>query len=193
MINWVLLSETPPVEGQRVMCSGRGWVEPDCVVKGGLFRKRVDTSLAGDAGYKEKWKDEKGKDLPLNRCPWGSTVFPTHWAAFPEPAVGVPYWSTLDQSDGPHVAPAPLEPPQPLTPVGKPKTLDKESIGLLQRIDKNCNDCAHLKRRFGPDAIAAPNMFYGDCALRGAQVTFVPATCMHSDNHGCFVHRKDLN
>ena len=38
---------------------------------GSEHEKLLDAEILKVA--KEKWKDEKGKDLPLNRCPWGST------------------------------------------------------------------------------------------------------------------------
>jgi hypothetical protein len=65
----------------------------------------------------------------------------------------------------------------------------------LQCIDRNCNDCAHLERLFGADAIAATTgntttVFYGHCRVKQRPTMFMPATCMPC-NASCFQHRRD--
>lgn len=72
--------------------------------------------------------------------------------------------------------------------------MDKESAYLLQLIDTNCNDCKHLGRILGKEAIAAsPNVFYGNCLKKGVRVVFMPTTNMVENGEfgeNCFEHRK---
>lgn len=74
--------------------------------------------------------------------------------------------------------------------------MEKTSAYLLQKVDKNCNDCKHLERMFGAEAAAATDAggkvraFYGHCTKKQERTMFMPATCM-PDNEHCFTHRKD--
>lgn len=73
--------------------------------------------------------------------------------------------------------------------------MDREAAFQLQLVDTNCNDCAHLDRLFGSDAVAATTgkkatVFYGRCRAKNERVTFAPATCMPC-NQRCFRHRLD--
>ena len=196
-IDWLVVSETMPADSSRVMCSGPGWVAPDCLFKDGSFYQRVDNEMGGEHAYRTPTKDPSDPKLerllPAHKWMWGPRLFPSHWAPFPQPA------QPIQPSPG---GPAPDKKPstEEQRPISKRIAVylgskstspDKESIYQLQLIDTNCNDCAHLRRRFGPEAIAAkPNMFYGDCSLKGCQVTFVPMSNMF-ENASCFVHRKD--
>ena len=71
----------------------------------------------------------------------------------------------------------------------RPRQPDRDGLQALQELDANCNDCAHLQRMFGPEAMAARGVFHGGCRLKGVRVTFMPATSMPC-NLGCFVHRR---
>lgn len=69
----------------------------------------------------------------------------------------------------------------------------KESQIELQRLDCNCNDCAHLQRDIAHSSTqkgkAAP-IFQGTCSKFEKIVTFIPGTCqLHTQ--ACFLHRKD--
>ncbi len=77
----------------------------------------------------------------------------------------------------------------------KPQEIPSAALEL-QRIDTNCNDCAHLQRMFGPDAIAITNEagsatgFYGGCLKKQRRIAFMPGINM-LENAACFRHRKD--
>ncbi len=78
--------------------------------------------------------------------------------------------------------------------------IDKESIYLLQCVDKNCNDCCNMVRDFEKlkswdwwyegRLNASYRINYGNCNKLDKPVTFIPNTC-NPENKECFTHRKD--
>lgn len=94
--------------------------------------------------------------------------------------------------------------------------MDKHSAYLLQKIDCNCNDCAHmerdfetykywldqhnieLKKRYDPSknggrafqADSKINQGFGFCKKLNKKVDFIPSICqIHTQQ--CFLHRLD--
>jgi hypothetical protein len=153
--------------------------------------------MGGEHAYRTPTKDPSDPTLerllPAAKWMWGSRLLPSHWAPFPAPAIEI-----AKSPGGPASSPRLTDEALRASAKGlsdfllkKSPPMAKESAYLLQLVDTNCNDCAHLRRRFGSEAIAAkPSTFYGDCALKGLRVTFTPMTNMF-ENAGCFLHRKD--
>jgi hypothetical protein len=82
--------------------------------------------------------------------------------------------------------------------LNKPKTLDKESIYLLQCIDCNCNNCGHFIRDIPKtqalntnEQIVANKIHYGFCSKLNKEVGEIANFCLlHTQE--CFEHRNDL-